>query len=103
MQTNNKDSILLKKLILSRYNFLSDVAKKLKIDLSTLSRKIKKPSRVFLEELKSIEIPIPDDMLNPPIEKIKVHNSSALPGCATFRITFSIVCYRFYLSLLCTC
>lgn len=72
MQKYLKGSDLLKKLILSRYNTLGELANKLQIDISTLSRKIKKPSRAFLIQLKSHKVPVPDDMINPNVEKIKV-------------------------------
>jgi hypothetical protein len=109
MQKYLKGSDLLKKLILSRYNTLGELANKLQIDISTLSRKIKKPSRAFLIQLKSHKVPVPDDMINPNVEKIKVFvdedgnksfrinepHSSTLPDCATFRTLYSIVFYGF--------
>ena len=71
MQKNDDVAILINKIIKSRYNSLSDLAKKLQISNSTLTRNIRKHSRQFLIQLKSLEVPIPDDLINPPIEKIK--------------------------------
>lgn len=70
MQESTKDAILLKNLIKLQFNTLGDLAKKLQIDLSTLSRKIKKPSRQFLIQLKEAGVPIPDHFINPLINSV---------------------------------
>ena len=76
MQKDDKDAILLKKLIKSRYNSLSDLAKKLQISNSTLTRNISKHSRQFLIQLKDAGVPVPDGMINPVIENITAIMSS---------------------------
>lgn len=70
MQESTKDAILLKNLIKLQFNTLGDLAKKLQIDLSTLSRKIKKPTRQFLIQLKDAGVPIPDHAINPIVNSV---------------------------------
>ena len=70
MQIVKIEPEMLKNLIKMRYNTLGDLANKLQIDLSTLSRKLKKPSRAFLIELKDAKVPIPDHFINPLVETV---------------------------------
>lgn len=70
MQKDDEVSILLKKLIKSRYNSLGDLAKKLQISNSTLTRNIEKHSRQFLIQLKNAKVPVPDELINPVVENI---------------------------------
>jgi D-ribose pyranose/furanose isomerase RbsD len=75
MQIDDNVSILLKKLIKSRYNSLTDLAKKLQITNSTLTRNIHKHSRQFLIQLKDAGIPVPDDLINPDVKTITAYVS----------------------------
>lgn len=70
MQKDDNVAELLKKLIKSRYNSFSDLAKKLQISNSTLTRNISKHSRQFLIQLKDAKVPVPDELINPVIENI---------------------------------
>lgn len=72
MHNTKNISILLKKLIKSRFNSLSDLAKIMKIDRTTLGRNLQKPTRKFLIRLTEAGVPVPDHLINPVVDSVKV-------------------------------
>jgi len=91
MQKDDNVSILLKKLIKSRYNSFGDLAKKLQISNSTLTRNIEKHSRQFLIQLKNAGVPVPDTMINPSIENGSLIISQ--DGLEVFMVKDNVVNY----------
>ena len=76
MKNNSNVSILLKNIIKSRFNSLSELSKLMGLNRSTVSKNLDNPTRKFLLRLVDAGVPIPDEILNPPVEKIKVKISS---------------------------